>query len=156
MTPAIKLLKQNKINYTLHKYQHNTQNLAYANEAVELLKIESTLIYKTLVVSLANGKLAIAIISASSMLSMKQMAKVLAVKKVTMAKALEVEKSTGYILGAVSPIGQKTKLETIIDIASMEHKTIYISGGQRGLEIEINPSDLQTITNAKIYDIQQG
>ena len=153
MTPSIKLLNKQKINYKLHEYTHNTNDKNYGLEASQLLNISEKLIYKTLVVKLNTNILAVAIIPVSSMLSMKLVAKVLDVKKATMATTTEVKNSTGYILGGVSPFGQKKKLKTIIDITATQHDTIYVSGGRRGLEIELNPNDLKELTNGSFDTI---
>ena len=154
MTPAIRLLKKNKIKYTLYKYEHEASMESFGLEVVQKLFLDEQEVFKTLVISLNNNTLCVAIVPVCSKLSMKNIAKVLSVKKASMADINDVEKSTGYILGGVSPLGQKKRLKTIIDISAKEFKNIYVSGGQRGLEIELNPIDLQKLTNAIFYDIK--
>jgi len=155
MTPAINLAKKNKIKYIVHEYHHDTSVQSYGLEASQKLGIEEKRVFKTLVVMLHDKSLAVAVIPVSYMLNMKQMAKAMAAKKCAMADKFDVERSTGYILGGVSPLGQKKLLKTVIDISAQEFETIFISGGRRGLDIELNPSDLQKLTRATFMDITQ-
>ena len=155
MTPAINLAKKNKIKYTIHEYTHDTTVDSYGLEASEKLGVEEKRVFKTLVVELHDKTLAVAIIPVSSMLNMKQMAKALGAKKCAMANKSDVEKTTGYILGGVSPLGQKKLLKTIIDTSAQEFETIFISGGKRGLDIEMSPLDLQKLTKATFIDVTQ-
>jgi Cys-tRNA(Pro)/Cys-tRNA(Cys) deacylase len=148
MTPAINLAKKNKIKYNMHEYNHDSSVESYGQEASEKLGVEEKRVFKTLVVELQDKTLAVAVIPVSTMLNMKQMAKAMKAKKCAMANKSDVEKSTGYILGGVSPLGQKKLLKTIIDISAQEFETIFVSGGQRGLDIELSPLDLQKLTRA--------
>ena len=152
MTPAIDLAKKKKIIHTLHQYQHDSSGLSngesYGQEAANKLGINSEQIFKTLVVILENKELVVAVIPVASMLSMKQIAKAAKAKKAQMAERHSVERSTGYVLGGVSPLGQKKRLRTFIDSSAEGFETIFISAGKRGLEIELNPSDLAQLLNA--------
>jgi Cys-tRNA(Pro)/Cys-tRNA(Cys) deacylase len=112
-------------------------------------------VFKTLVVSLDGGNLAVAVIPVSSMLSMKLMAKAAGAKKASMADPSDVTRATGYVLGGVSPLGQKNRLKTIIDSSAMSHATVFVSAGRRGLEIELGPDQLKQATNALLADICQ-
>lgn len=153
MTPAIRLLKQKKINYKTYRYEHNISNISFGLDVVEKLSLNKKEVFKTLIVCSSDGVLAVVVAPVSDKVSMKKIAKVLKKKKVNMANVIDAEKSSGYIQGGISPLGQKRKLKTIIDISAKESQNIYISGGQRGLEIEINPNDLQKLTNAISTDI---
>lgn len=153
MTPAINLAKKNKIKYIVHEYTHDTSVQSYGLEASEKLGVEKERVFKTLVVILQDKSLAVAIIPVSFMLNMKQMAKALGAKKCAMADKFDVERSTGYILGGVSPLGQKKLLKTVIDISAQEFETIFISAGRRGLELELNPLDLQMTTSASFESL---
>ena len=155
MTPAINLAKKNKIKYTIHEYTHDTTVDSYGQEASQKLGIKKERVFKTLVVELHDKTLAVAIIPVSDMLNMKQMAKALGAKKCAMANKFDVERSTGYILGGVSPLGQKKLLKTVMDISAKEFKTIFISGGKRGLDIEMCPLDLQKLTKATFTELTQ-
>jgi len=124
-------------------------------EASEKLGIPPEKVFKTLVAALGDGSLAVAIISVNQMLSMKQLAKAAGVKKAAMADKKVVEKTTGYVLGGVSPLGQKKLLKTYLDIAANDHPTIFVSGGRRGLEIELAPNDLLQLTRGVIARLCQ-
>ena len=112
-------------------------------------------VFKTLVVTLDNKELAVGIIPVSSMLSMKLISKAAGAKKAAMADKSDVERSTGYVLGGVSPLGQKKRLKTIIDLSAKHYSTIYVSAGRRGLEIELGPDDLVKLTNGALAEISQ-
>ena len=146
MTPAIKLAKQSKITFSTHEYSHDPANESYGLEAAEKMGVEKERVFKTLVVMLDNKTLAVAVLPVSSMLSMKLIAKSAGAKKAVMALATDVERSTGYVLGGVSPLGQKKRLKTIIDTSAQNFSTIYVSAGRRGLEIELVPEDLKKLS----------
>lgn len=153
MTPAVQKLKKCKIAYQLHQYDHEANATSYGLEAVEKLNLNSQQVFKTLVVMTADKQLAVAIVPVAQKLSEKLMAKALKVKKVAMAEAKIVESTTGYVLGGVSPIGQKKALKTIIDSSAKPLTSLFVSGGKRGLEIELSPTDLAKITRAQFEDI---
>lgn len=142
MTPATKALKQQKISFVIHQYQHETNACSFGLEAVEKLSLNAEQVFKTLVVCTDTNQLAVAIVPVSLKLNLKSIAKTLKVKKVKMADAKRVESSTGYVLGGVSPLGQKKALPTVIDTSAESLNVMYVSGGRRGLEIELSPSDL--------------
>ena len=156
MTPAIALASKLGIRYQLHQYQHDTAAASYGLEAAEKLGFNPLQVFKTLVVQLDTGQLAVAILPVSHQLSMKCVAKALSTKKAEMARAVDVIRSTGYVLGGVSPLGQKKPLPTVIDSTAQQFATIYISAGKRGLEIELSPTDLCSVLSARIAPICQG
>lgn len=155
MTPAINAAKKNKIAYKVHQYAHDPAHDSYGREAAAKLGITEERVYKTLVVELDQGSLTVAVIPVSSMLSMKLIAKAAGAKKAAMADKDRVEKTTGYVLGGVSPLGQKKRLLTVIDSSAKDFPTIFVSAGRRGLEIELNPADLAALTTATFADIRQ-
>ena len=155
MTPAINAAKKKKIAYKIHQYTHNPAHESYGKEAAEKLNIAEERIYKTLVVQLDRGGLTVAVIPVSSMLNMKQIAKAAGAKKAAMADKDLVERTTGYVLGGVSPLGQKKRLMTVIDSSAKNFPTIYVSAGRRGLDIELNPIELAALTAATFADILQ-
>lgn len=148
MTPAINSLKRAKLAYRILEYHHDSNAGAYGIEAAAKLNLAPSLVFKTLVAKLDNEKLVVAIIPVAEKLNMKLLAKAAGVKKAAMASAQEVERSTGYVLGGVSPLGQKRPLATFIDISAESLKQIYVSGGKRGLDIELTPMSLQQLTKA--------
>ena len=109
-----------------------------------MLDLDKNRVFKTLVVSV-DEQLAVAIVPVSSKLNLKLFAKAMGAKKAEMAEVSKVEKTTGYILGGVSPIGQKKRLKTFIDSSAKDFETIFVSAGRRGLEIEISPDDLALV-----------
>ena len=159
MTPAINLAKQRGLDYRLHEYIHDSNAASFGLEAAEKLGVDVTQVFKTLVVLTDTDVLAVAILPVDKTLNFKKMAKALSVnkmlacKKVQMADPKQVERSTGYVLGGVSPLGQKKRLPTVIDESAQTHSTIYISGGRRGLEIELPPAQLATTLTARFASI---
>ena len=152
MTPAINTAKKANIEFTIHEYDHAASAESYGLEAAEKLGIQPERVFKTLVVT-DGGNLFVGIVPVSIQLNLKLMANAVGVKKVSMADARKVENTTGYVLGGISPIGQKKRLQTVIDSSAQDFKTINVSAGKRGLEIELSPTDLQKLTNAKFSDI---
>ncbi len=152
-TPAINLVKKKKIPHTVHQYQHDPGSESYGKEAAEKLGINEKRVFKTLVVQTDDGTLAVAVIPVSSMLSMKMIAKARGAKKAAMAGKNLVEKATGYVLGGVSPLGQKKRLPTVIDLSAEKFSAIFVSGGRRGLDIELAPSDLAALTSATFHEL---
>ena len=155
MTPAINCLKKAKIKYQIHQYEHDANSKAYGEEAAEKLNIPFDQIFKTLVISVDNKNLSVALVPVSKQLDLKAFVKVIGSKRAKMADKKEVERTTGYILGGVSPIGQKKKLITIIDSSALKFNTIYVSAGRRGMQIELSPKDLGSQTNAAFDGISK-
>lgn len=159
MTPAIDLAKKSGLDYQVHEYTHDSHAASFGLEAAEKLGVAVTKVFKTLVVATDTGALAVAILPVDKTLNFKKMAKALSVhkllacKKVQMADPKQVERSTGYVLGGVSPLGQKKRLKTVIDMTAQEQPSIYVSGGRRGLEIELPPMQLANTLAAVFTDI---
>ena len=159
MTPAIDLAKKSGLDYQVHEYTHDSHAASFGLEAAEKLGVAVTQVFKTLVVATDTGVLAVAILPVDKTLNFKKMAKalsstkLLACKKVQMADPKQVERSTGYVLGGVSPLGQKKRLKTVIDMTAQEQPSIYVSGGRRGLEIELPPMQLANTLAAVFTDI---
>jgi Cys-tRNA(Pro)/Cys-tRNA(Cys) deacylase len=155
MTPAIRLLKKHKIKFNIHQYQHDTHQAHYGQEAANklglALNIISSQIFKTLIIRMNgdNKTLIVCVLPVDCTLDLKQVAKILNCKKVELADPNLAQKTTGYIVGGISPLGQKKLLPTLIDISAEQLETMMVSGGKRGLEIEISPKDLANQLNAK-------
>ncbi|ASP37284.1 Cys-tRNA(Pro) deacylase [Bacterioplanes sanyensis] len=155
MTPAINLVRKRDIHHHIHQYEHDPQCQAYGLEAVEKLALSPERVFKTLLVSLSGGKssLAVAVIPVDTSLNMKRVAKALAAKKADMADPVEAQRVTGYLLGGISPLGQKKALPTVIDASAEALESIYVSAGRRGLEIELSPQDLATLTRGQFAEL---
>jgi Cys-tRNA(Pro)/Cys-tRNA(Cys) deacylase len=148
MTPAINALQKAKVVFTTHEYSHDPAAESYGLEAADKMGVDPACVFKTLVVTLDTKDYAVGVIPVSEMLSMKQIAKAAGAKKAAMADKIDVARITGYVLGGVSPIGQKKRLKTFIDESAQPLKTIFVSAGRRGLEIQLDPEDLQSQTGA--------
>ena len=154
MTPAINLAKKRNLDYQVHEYIHDSNAASFGLEAAEKLGVAVAQVFKTLVVITDTGVLAVAILPVDKTLNFKKMAKalssnkLLSCKKVQMADPKQVERSTGYVLGGVSPLGQKKRLKTVIDSTAQDQATVYVSGGRRGLEIELPPAQLAITLHA--------
>lgn len=155
MTPAINLAKKLKLNFTIHEYEHDPTSQSYGLEAAEKMGVNPVHVFKTLVVQDDNGTLVVAILPVEKLLNLKKIAKAIGSKKAVMADPKLVERSTGYVLGGVSPLGQKKRLVTVIDSSAKDLTTMFVSGGRRGLEIELPPNDLAKTLNAEFMDITQ-
>ncbi|MES1928706.1 ybak/ebsc protein [Salinisphaera dokdonensis CL-ES53] len=149
MTPATRLLDQHAVDYRLHSYQHTAANSDYGIDASAQLGVPADRVFKTLVAELDSHELVVAIVPVSGRLHMKSLANAAGAKKAFMAERTKVEKTTGYVLGGVSPLGQKKALATFIDASAHAFETIFISGGRRGLEIELAPDDLAKLTGGR-------
>ena len=156
MTPGIKVVEKAKVEHQVLQYDHDVSAESYGLEASEKLGLDQTRVFKTLVVSLDNQELVVGVLPVSAMLSMKLIAKAFKGKKASMAEPKAVERATGYVLGGVSPVGQKKRLKTVIDASAQGHDTIYVSAGRRGLEIELKPADLVNLVNGTFADICQA
>lgn len=155
MTPAIDLAKQQGIAYQVHQYQHDAAAASYGLEASEKLGLAPEQVFKTLVVQLDGKQLAVAVLPVSQQLNMKLMAKALGAKKAEMANSHDVMRSSGYVLGGVSPLGQKKRLPTVIDNSAQQYGTIYVSAGRRGLEIELAAADLCQLLQGRFAALAQ-
>ena len=147
MTPAINLAIKMNVTHTVHQYQHAPAADSYGLEAAEKLAIDPAQVFKTLVLALDDGSHCVAILPVESKLSMKLVAKAAGAKRASMADKGDVERVTGYVLGGVSPLGQKKRLKTLIDESAEAFKTLYVSAGKRGLEIELSPQDLHKLVS---------
>jgi Cys-tRNA(Pro)/Cys-tRNA(Cys) deacylase len=153
MTPAIDAARKAKIAHQVHEYAHDPSSESYGAEAAEKLGLAQDRVFKTLVAATDGGELVVAVVPVSSMLNMKSLAKAVGAKKAAMAKPADVERVTGYVLGGVSPLGQKKRLKTLIDASAETFPTIYVSAGRRGLQIELNPQDLKKLTGGGFAEI---
>ncbi|WP_148864315.1 Cys-tRNA(Pro) deacylase [Marinobacter fonticola] len=155
MTPAIEQASKAGIDFEIHAYEHDAHAESYGEEAAAKLGLAPEQVFKTLVLQLDGQGLAVGIVPVTGKLNLKRLAKAAGAKKAAMADARDVERATGYVLGGVSPLGQKKRLRTVIDASAEAFSTVYVSAGRRGLEIELAPADLARLTGATFAPIAQ-
>lgn len=153
MTPATKQLDAARIAYRLHRYEHDPKAESYGGEAAEKLGLATDQVFKTLVAASETGELLVAIVPVHGKLNLKNLASAAGAKKAVMADPAAAQRSSGYLVGGISPIGQKKALRTFIDQSAEAFATIYVSAGRRGLEIELAPQDLAKQTQGRFADI---
>lgn len=141
-TPAIVELRRLGIAHRIHLYDHDPSVASFGTEAAESLgDVDPDRVFKTLVAAI-GGELAVAVVPVTATLDLKALASTLGAKRAVMAEPAAAERSTGSVVGAISPIGQKRQLRTAIDESALTFDTVFCSGGRRGLEVELAPTDL--------------
>lgn len=153
MTPAVTQLQALAISHELVSYHHDPSAESYGAEAADVLGLDPAVVFKTLLGQLSGPTegLVVAVVPVTHKLDLKALAKAAGAKKAVMADPASAERATGYLVGGISPVGQKTKLPTFIDESALEFKTVHVSGGRRGLEIALTPADLVTATDGRVH-----
>ena len=151
-TPATVALAALGIPFIEHDYAHDAANTSFGLEAASLLGLEPERVFKTLITDV-DGILAVAMVPVSGMLDLKALATVLGAKKAALADPAMAERRTGYLVGGISPVGQKTLLHTVLDETAELFDTVFISGGRRGFDLELSPQDLVRATTALVAPI---
>jgi Cys-tRNA(Pro)/Cys-tRNA(Cys) deacylase len=152
MTPACKMLKSKKINFSMHEYEHDVNAKSFGLEAAEKLELSVDVVFKTLMVT-DDKNYYVAVLPVNHQLNLKKVAQAFGCKKLHMADPKDAERLTGYLVGGISPVGQKKRLKTVVDASAEQQDKIYVSGGKRGLDIGINPQDLANVLDANFVDI---
>lgn len=146
-TPATTALTRAGVDFGIHPYEHDPAAPSYGLEAATALGVPAEQVFKTLLVEGERG-LAVGVVPVSSSLDLKAVAAALGVKKVAMARPEDAERATGYVVGGISPVGQKRPLPTVVDESAQGHERVYVSGGRRGLDLSLSPADLLRVTGA--------
>lgn len=154
-TPATVALTTAGVPYTLHSYDHDPASPSYGDEAAEALGVSPDRVFKTLVADV-DGELTVAVVPVAGQLDLKALASAVGGKRATMADPTLAERTTGYVRGGISPLGQRKRLRTVLDASASTHATICISAGRRGLEVELTPTALTTLTSAVLAPIGRG
>jgi Cys-tRNA(Pro)/Cys-tRNA(Cys) deacylase len=151
-TPATLALERAGVPFTPHVYEHHESATNFGEEAAAALGLREEQVFKTLVVSV-DGDLAVAIVPVADRLDLKAIAAAVGGKKASLADPSLAERRTGYVVGGISPVGQKTRIRTVLDASASQHATIFVSGGRRGFDIELSPADLARVTDASTAPI---
>jgi Cys-tRNA(Pro)/Cys-tRNA(Cys) deacylase len=154
-TPAIAVLTRAKVAHTLHPYHHDPATTAFGDEVVQALGWPADRVFKTLVATV-DGKLTVGIVPVAAQLDLKALAAAAGGKKAGMAKVADAERSSGYVAGGISPLGQRKPLPTVIDETATLFDTIMVSAGRRGLQVELAPDQLARLTRAIVAPIASG
>ncbi|MFJ7276282.1 Cys-tRNA(Pro) deacylase [Kitasatospora sp. NPDC098663] len=151
-TPATVALETAAVPFTVHAYEHDPAAASYGGEAAEVLGVAAERVFKTLVADV-DGVLTVGVVPVAGQLDLKALAAAVGGKRAAMADPAAAERSSGYVLGGISPLGQRRPLRTVVDASALAHPTVYVSGGRRGLEVELAPADLVTLTGARTAPI---
>ncbi len=154
-TPAIVAAERAGIAFAVREYRHDPAAASYGLEAAEALGLDPARVYKTLVAAIDGARLTVAIVPVAARLNLKALAGAAGGKRAEMAQPAAAERATGYVVGGISPLGGRRQLPTVIDDSALQHPTIYVSAGRRGLELELAPADLVRLTRAITAPIAQ-
>lgn len=156
MTPALDLLKKHRAEHRVHSYEHDPKSASYGLEAAEKLGLDPQQVFKTLLASSEKGELLVAVVPVVGTLDLKALAHAAGVKKCEMADPAVAQRATGYLVGGISPLGQKKRLRTFIDDSAQNFASIHVSAGRRGLEVELAAVVLAEHTQGKFAGIGRG
>ncbi|GAA4023246.1 Cys-tRNA(Pro) deacylase [Streptomyces sp. NBC_01352] len=151
-TPATVALTAAGVPYTVHSYDHDPAHPSYGEEAAEAMGVSPERVFKTLVADV-DGTLTVAVVPVAGQLDLKALAAAVGGKRAAMADPALAERTTGYVRGGISPLGQRKKLPTVLDESAAAHPTVCVSAGRRGLEVELAPDDLAKLTEAVVAPI---
>lgn len=155
-TPAVRVLEESGTPFVEHAYTHDPSAASYGLEAAHALGVDPARVFKTLLAQTdrreAQG-LVVAVVPVSGHLDLKALAAAVGVKRASMADPALAERVTGYVVGGISPLGQRRALLTVLDSSALAHETILVSGGRRGLDLELAPADLQRLTGATVAPV---
>ena len=151
-TPATALLAREKVSHTLHPYPHDPRSDAFGDEAATALDVAPQRLFKTLIAS-ADARLVCAVVPVAGRLDLKALAAAVGAKRAVMAEPAAAARATGYVVGGISPLAQKTRLPVVIDESASQYPTVFVSAGKRGLQVELAPSDLARLTSGALAPI---
>lgn len=155
-TPAVRALEEDSVPHTLHPYDAGPAGGAgYGEAAVAALGADARQVFKTLVTRV-DGALTVAVVPVSSTLDLKALAAAAGGRKAAMAEPADAERATGYVRGGISPLGQRTRLPTVVDSSALEFATVLVSAGRRGLQVELPPAELVRLTAARTAAVARG
>jgi len=151
-TPATVALERAGVAFTVHAYDHDPRSASYGLEAADALGLDPAAVLKTLLAEV-DGELVVAVVPVSGQLDLKALASVLGGKRAAMADPAVAERTTGYVVGGISPIGQRKRLRTVVDETATTEPAVYVSGGRRGVDLGLDPADLVRVLDAQVARI---
>ncbi|MCL1599354.1 MAG: Cys-tRNA(Pro) deacylase [Actinomycetia bacterium] len=151
-TRAVQVIESMGVAYVLHRYEIDGLDGSYGEAVAAALGVDSRRLFKTLV-AVVDGRPVVGVVAVSGSLSLKKLARAAGGKHAEMADASDAERLTGYVVGGISPFGQRRDLPTYVDSSARDHATVYVSAGRRGLQVELSPEDLISATDAVIVDL---
>jgi Cys-tRNA(Pro)/Cys-tRNA(Cys) deacylase len=154
-TPATVALTRAGVPFTVHEYAHDPRAASFGLEAAEALGLDPDRVLKTLLASV-DGRLTVGIVPVSGQLDLKALARAVGGGKAVMAAVADAERATGYVAGGISPFGQKRRHPTVVDASALAFDTVYVSGGRRGLDLGVAPTDLAALTDAVVAPISRS
>lgn len=152
-TPAIGVLTRAKIAFTLHPYEHDPRAAAYGDEAAAALGVDPARIFKTLIARVDGVGLVCAVVPVAGHLDLKALAGAFGAKRAVMAEPAAAARSTGYVVGGIAPLGQRSRIPVVVDASAAGFGTVFVSAGRRGLQVELAPADLVAAAEAKLAPI---
>ena len=151
-TPATVALERAGVAFTVHAYDHDPRSASYGLEAADALGLDPDAVFKTLLAEV-DGELVVAVVPVSGQLDLKALASAVGGKRAAMADPAVAERTTGYVVGGISPIGQRRRLRTVVDESASARPAVYVSGGRRGVDLGLDPADLVRVLNAQVARI---
>ncbi len=158
-TPAVKVLTSAGVAFTAHTFEaedrsraSSSPRVSFGSEAASALGVAESRVFKTLLADV-DGSLWVAVVPVTGQLDLKALAAAAGGKKAAMADPAAAERSTGYVVGGISPLGQRKALPTVVDVSALDYETVFVSGGRRGLDLELPPQDLVQLTKARTAPI---
>ena len=153
MTPAIGAAEDAQVPFSLHRYEHDATADSFGLEAAAKLGVLPERVFKTLVARVDGKRLVLAVLPVTSRLDLKRLAVAVGGRKAELADPAVAERATGYVVGGISPLGGRKKLPTLVDASAAQQDTIFVSAGQRGIQMELSPTDLVRVTSATTADL---
>lgn len=151
-TPATVALEKAGVTFTVHAYDHDPRSASYGLEAADALGLDPDAVFKTLLAEV-DGELVVAVVPVSGELDLKALASAVGGKRAAMADPAVAERTTGYVVGGISPIGQRRRLRTVVDESASARPAVYVSGGRRGVDLGLDPTDLVRVLDAQVARI---
>lgn len=153
-TPATTALTAAGVAFTVHEYDHDPRAVSYGTEAAEVMGIDPDRVLKTLFAEV-DGALVVGVVPVAGQLDLKALARAVDGRKAAMADPRAAERATGYVVGGISPLGQRKAHPTVVDASALDHPTVYVSAGRRGMEVELSPAELVRLTAARVATIRR-